>query len=294
MTPVINESVHLNLFKAKLSDHDFTRLSDFIYNECGIKMPPVKKVMLESRLHKRLRALGLRTYREYCDYLFRPEGMQNELVHMIDVVTTNKTDFFREPKHFQYLTSIALPALMSKKCTDSRRKLMVWSAGCSTGEEPYTLSMVLSEFAENYPKSGFDFLILATDISTKVLEKAKNAIYSHDSADPVPGILRKKYLLRGRDRNQNLVRIVPGLREKVKFRRLNFLEGDFGMREPLDIIFCRNVLIYFDRPTQEKLLNKFCRHLSPGGYIFLGHSETLHNMNIPLVSVSTTIYRKPG
>ncbi|MBI5057931.1 MAG: protein-glutamate O-methyltransferase [Nitrospirae bacterium] len=290
----MNESTHLNLFKAKLSDNDFSRLSNFIYNECGIKMPPVKKVMLESRLHKRLRALGLRTYGEYCDFLFSPEGMQDELVHMINVVTTNKTDFFREPKHFQYLASVVLPELINKKGAGSSRKLMVWSAGCSTGEEPYTLAMVLSEFADHCYRGEFDFLILATDISTKVLEKAKNAVYNHETVAPVPIELRKKYLLRGRDRSQNLVRIVPELREKVKFRRLNFLDGDFGMREPMDIIFCRNVLIYFDRPTQEKILNKFCRHLRPGGYVLLGHSETLHSMNVPLVSVSTTIYRKPA
>ncbi|MEW6419548.1 MAG: protein-glutamate O-methyltransferase [Nitrospirota bacterium] len=274
---------------AVMSRRDFSRLSGFIHAECGIKMPDSKKIMLEARLRKRLRVLGIKSFKEYCDYVFSPDG-EGELVHMIDAVTTNKTDFFREPRHFYYLIQTALPELINTSEAGIRRKLMVWSAGCSTGEEPYTLAMVLSEFAERC--HGFHYLILATDISTRVLEKAKLGIYEEDLVEPVPAALKNKYLLRSKDKNRRLVRIVPELRNLVKFRRLNFMENDFGFREMIDIIFCRNVIIYFDRQTQKKLLNRFCRHLTSGGYIFMGHSETLHGFNLPLLPVSPSIYRK--
>lgn len=272
---------------ATLSGRDFDRLSRFIYDTCGIKMPEVKKTMLEARLQKRLRSLGMRSFTHYCDYLFAPEGQEQELVQMLDMVTTNKTDFFREPDHFDYLTRTVLPDWLARH-PDST--LSIWSAGCSSGEEPYTLAMVLSEFALRNP--GFDFKILASDLSTRVLEKAKQAIYNESQVDPVPMELKKKYLLRSKDRNSGMVRIVPELRDKVRFRRLNFMDQDFGMREQLDIIFCRNVIIYFDRPTQEKLLQRFHRNMKPGAFIFMGHSETLSGLNVPLVSVYPTVYRK--
>jgi chemotaxis protein methyltransferase CheR len=275
---------------AAMSEKDFRRLGDFIYSECGIKMPDSKKVMLEARLRRRLRVLEMDSFSKYCDYVFSPEGTERELFHMIDMVTTNKTDFFREPKHFEYLTGTVLPEIIRTRRAGIERKLMVWSAGCSTGEEPYTLTMVLSDFAEAW--RGFHFLVLATDISTRVLEKAKSAIYEEERVEPVPWEMKKKYLLRSKDKGRGLVRIVPTLREKVKFRRLNFMEGDFGVREPLDVIFCRNVIIYFDRPTQERLLNRFCEHLVKGGYVFVGHSETLHGLDVPLVQVFPTVYRK--
>ncbi len=168
-----------------INDRDFARLSSFIHSGYGIKMPEGKRVLLEARLRKRLRVLGMHSYTEYCDYLFSPEGAQNELIHMIDVVTTNKTDFFREPKHFDYLVQTALPEL-DQDFTEqhSRRKYTIWSAGCSTGEEPHTLAMVLNEFAEK--QQGFYFSILATDISTRVLEHARRGIYKEDVVQPVP------------------------------------------------------------------------------------------------------------
>lgn len=275
-----------------MSYEDFRRLGEFIESELGIKMPDVKKTMLESRLQKRLRVLNMQSFAEYCDYLFSHEGTENELVHMIDMVTTNKTDFFREPAHFDYLVRKALPELVKSHGAGITRRLTVWSAGCSTGEEPYTLAMVLSEFALKYPGLGFQFMILATDISTRVLDVAGKGIYDEERIAPVPQALRKRYLLKSRDQSSGLVRIVPELRAFVKFRRLNFMEGDFGMREPLDIIFCRNVFIYFDKPTQESILTRFCRHIRPGGYIFIGQSETLNNMDLPLARVNPSVYRK--
>ena len=270
-----------------MSSREFASLSRFIYEQCGIKMPEGKKTMLEGRLQKRLRVLGMKSFAQYLDYLFQPDGNNDELVQMIDHVTTNKTDFFREPDHFDYLQNKVLPEWWTKYGT---RRLMMWSAGCSTGQEPYTLAMVLQEFAAGRP--GFDFQILATDISTRVLEQAKGAVYSEELLAPLPSVLKTKYVLRSKDRQSGLVRIVPELRARVKFRRLNFLDGDFGLREPLDIIFCRNVIIYFDRQTQARLLQRFFTHMRAGAYIFMGHSETLSGLDVPLVSVAPTVYRK--
>lgn len=276
--------------KATISQQLFARLSDLIYAESGIKMPLSKKTMLEARLTRRLRAIGLSTFDAYANYLFSPEGIANELVHMLDCVTTNKTEFFREPQHFEYLVEHVLPDLIQRTGAGMRRPLMVWSAACSSGEEPYTLAMILDEFSQHI--AGFKYQILGTDISTRVLEKAKSAIYTEEQTATVPDVLRRRYLMRSKDRNKELVRIVPELRALVKFRRLNFMDGDFGMREKMDIIFCRNVLIYFDRPTQTKVVNRLCEHLISGGYLFTGHSETLNGMPLPLEAVANTVSRR--
>lgn len=273
-----------------LSDKDFTRLREFIYTQCGIRITEGKKTMLQTRLHKRLRSLKMPSFSQYCDYLFSSQGAEDELVEMINVVTTNKTDFFREPAHFDYLAREALPDLV-QDC-DNGRPIMVWSAGCSTGEEPYTLAMVLKEFSKT--RRSLNFLILATDISTKVLEKAKLAIYDEGQIGVIPVEFRRQYLLKSKDPDQKVFRIAPEVRAHVAFRRLNFMDTNFGFRETMDIIFCRNVIIYFDKTTQERLLAKFCRHLSAGGYLFLGHSETLLGMDLPLRQVSPTVYRKAG
>lgn len=271
-----------------LSDKDFTRLREFIYTQCGIRITEAKKTMLQTRLHKRLRTLKMPSFSKYCDYLFSQQGAEEELVEMINVVTTNKTDFFREPAHFDYLANRALPDLLINN--DGNRTIMVWSAGCSTGEEPYTLAMVLKEFLKD--KRGLNFLVLATDISTEVLEKAKLAIYDENLISAIPDEFRKNHLLRSKNADQKVFRIAPELRTHVAFRRLNFMDDNFGFREAMDVIFCRNVIIYFDKATQERLLAKFCKHLSPFGYLFLGHSETLLGMDLPLRQVAPTVYRR--
>lgn len=273
-----------------ISESNFARLSRLIHDQCGIKMPPHKKSMLEARLRKRLRSLGMDTYGQYCDYLFGPTGDQGELIHLIDVVTTNKTDFFREAKHFDYLTEVALSRLMTTCGAGMHRPLRVWSAGCSTGEEPYTLAMVLNEFAVSKP--GFDFSIMATDISTRVLETARLAIYREEKVEPVPEALKKKYLLRSRDPEKSLVRVTPELRAKVSFGRLNFMDEDFNFHEPFDIIFFRNVMIYFARNQQVNLLQRFCDCLPSGRYLFTGHSESLHGMGLPVRLVAPAVYQK--
>ena len=273
-----------------LSPKDFLRLSGLIYSECGIRMPEAKRSMLEVRLGRRVKALAFASLREYCDFLFSPEGRQQELLKMIDVITTNKTDFFREAHHFTYLINTALPELMTLGNIGVGKSLSVWSAGCSSGEEVYSLSMAISEFASS--RAGYRFSILGTDISTRVLEKAVSAVYEEERVEPVPMPLRKKYLLRSRDSRKKLVKIAPALRQLVRFRRLNFMDEDYGMKEPFHVIFCRNVIIYFDRQTRERLLRRLCSHVTQGGYVFTGHSEILNGMALPLTQCAPTVYRK--
>lgn len=282
-----------------MSDKIFRRFSTFIHTELGIKMPEVKKTMLQARIQKRLRKLGIPSFDEYYDYVFSSEGVENELPNMIDVVTTNKTDFFREPQHFDYLVHTILPRLLRDAGRERTagynqvapwKRVRVWSAGCSTGEEVYTLAMVLSDFALRCP--GFTFSVLGSDISTRVLKKAKMGIYEHERAKPIPVLMRKRYLLKSKDRTKKLVRIVPEIRAAVMFRKLNLMNNGFNFPEKMDIIFLRNVLIYFDRPTQESLLTRLCRYLNPYGYIFVGHSETLSGLNVPLIPVASTVYKK--
>jgi chemotaxis protein methyltransferase CheR len=271
-----------------ISSRDYTRLCELIYAEAGIHLGRDKKTMLEVRIKRRLKALNLSSYGEYCDYLFRRQGLKEELVSLIDVVTTNKTDFFREPGHFNFLVERALPDLTSRE--GGFRPLLIWSAGCSSGEEPYTLAMVLSEYGQTH--AGFRFRILATDISTNVLAKAEMGVYSTDVVAPVPAQLKRKYLMGSRDRASRQVRVVPELRRLVEFRRLNFMDADYGLREKVDAIFCRNVIIYFDRPTQEKVLRKLSQQLVPRGFMFVGHAETLHDMDLPLTPVAPALYRR--
>lgn len=275
------------IFKAQLTQDEFDKLSRFIYKESGIKMPPVKKVMLQSRLQKRLRELNLSSFKEYIDYVFSKEGLNNEIIHMLDVVSTNKTDFFREPVHFDFLTQTALPELTQGS---RNRMLKVWSAGCSSGEEPYTIAIVMADFAEKNP--GFDYSIIGTDISTQILQKAVDAVYKEDRVSIIPLETKRKYFLKSKERLNPTVKVGPNLRKKVRFGRLNFMDNYYDIPETFDIVFCRNVLIYFDRETQEKVIQKLCDKLRPDGYFFLGHSESIMNMQVPLKQVKPTIFKR--
>jgi chemotaxis protein methyltransferase CheR len=270
-----------------ISVRDYKRLCELIYAEAGIHLGADKKTMLEVRIKRRLKALCLFSYGQYCDFLFTQQGMKEEMVHFIDVVTTNKTDFFREPKHFNFLVDQALPEWSER---NTGRSFSIWSAGCSTGEEPYTMAIVLSEYALAHP--GFRFRIQASDISTTVLAKAEQGVYSEDVVAPVQTALKRKYFMHSRQPGSDRMRVVPELRRLIEFRRLNFMDNDYGVAEKADAIFCRNVIIYFDRPTQERILQKLSNCLTPGGYMFVGHSETLHDMNLPLEPVAPALYRR--
>ncbi len=277
-----------NIFSLKkLTDTDFNRLSTLIFSELGMKMPPQKKVLLEGRLYKRLRELKIETFKEYIDYALN-EGVYNgELITMFDLVTTNKTDFFRESQHFNFFTNTFLKNNFSN---DSKQKLKIWSAGCSSGEEVYTLGMICQEFKENH--SNFDFHILGTDISLRMIHAATLAIYPESRIGDIPITLKKKYLLRNKDHSQKMIRIAPNLREKTSFARHNLMENNYNDLEIYDAIFCRNVLIYFDSETQKQVISKLISRLKTGGYLFLGHSETINNGNFELTHIQPSVYLK--
>ncbi|MDA3948880.1 MAG: chemotaxis protein CheR [Spirochaeta sp.] len=272
-----------------LKEAHFRRLSSFIESEVGIKMPPAKRIMLESRLQKRLRALNFETFDAYIEHVFNADN--SEIIHMIDVVTTNKTDFFREPDHFVYLRERLLPEHVERDRWGLDGRFKIWSAASSTGEEAYTLAIVLAEY-QRQENPRFDFRILGTDISTAVLETARRAVYPADRVAPVSTEFRKRYLLRSRNHDTETVRVKRALREKAQFHRLNLMVPRFPIRDRFHVIFCRNVIIYFDRERQEQLLRKLYDYLVPGGYLFLGHSETLAGIDLPVVSVAPTVYQR--
>ena len=272
--------------KVQLEDSDFARLSGYITTELGIKMPDVKKTMLQCRLQKRLNDLEKNTFKEYLDFVFSKEGHAEKVV-MTDIITTNKTDFYREPVHFNFMSEQIIPEYLEKP---GKNILKVWSAGCSSGEEPYTIAIILSEVREK--NRDFDFQILATDISTRMLHKGETAVYAEERVATVPENLKRKYFLKSRQESNKTVRVVPDLRSRVAFGKLNFMDDDYPVKETFDIIFCRNVLIYFDSKTQEAVINKLCRKLKPGGYFFLGHSESITNYNVPLRQIKSTIFKK--
>ncbi len=270
----------------QLSDLNFKRLAKLIHDYSGIKMPAGKRTMLEGRLRRRLRVVSRDTLEDYCRFLFEEDGLQSEMLHLIDAVTTNKTDFFREPVHFQFVQSQALPEFAA----EGRTEVKAWSAACSIGAEPYTLGMVLEENRHAHPRQ--DFSILCTDLSTEVLALAVAGVYPKAMIEPVPLDLRRRYVMRARVAERDEVRIRPHLRAKLRFARLNLMDETYPVDRDMDLIFCRNILIYFDKPTQAKVLGSLCEHLRPGGYLFIGHSETIVGLNLPVVQVANTVFKR--
>jgi chemotaxis protein methyltransferase CheR len=274
------------LERPTLNDREFRRLSQFIENELGIRMPDIKRVMLESRLHKRLRALSLPDFKSYCDYLFSDKGLRVEFPFMIDVVTTNKTDFFREPDHFVYLEDkVVRPAL-----TRGKNSFEIWSSASSTGEEIYTLAMVMEGVKAEH--AGLTYSVLGSDISQEVLGKASRGIYHISRIESLPLQLKKQFFLKSKKASDELVKVKPFLQKNVGFFQQNLMDDDYNIKKSFDVIFCRNVLIYFSQEKQKKILLNLHRHLKHDGYLFLGHSETITGMNLPYVSVAPTVYKK--
>ena len=268
-----------------LSDKNFRRLAELIHSYSGIKMPTGKRTMLEGRLRRRMRVLGIPRLDAYCRFLFEDDGLESEIVHLMDAVTTNKTEFFREPGHFRFLQTTALPALAKA----GRRTIKVWSAACSTGAEPYTLAMVLEEHARSARQ---DYAILCTDLCTQVLDQAVAGMFSESMIQPVDMELRRRYVMRARDPERREVRIVPQLRSKLSFARLNLMDDSYPVERDMDLVFCRNILIYFDKPTQGRVLQRLCDHIRPGGYLFLGHSESIVGLNLPVTQIANTVFQR--
>ena len=268
-----------------ITPKEFEQFRALIYQECGISLNESKKTLLVSRLSKRLRTLELDSFQAYYD-LVSGQTESDEFTLLLDLVSTNKTDFFREPKHFDFLREQILPTLQST------RRVRIWSSASSSGEEPYTIAMTLYDSVPDPER--WDFQILASDISTRVLARAASGVYEGERVRDLPTGLVERHFLKGKGERAGTIKVKPHLSQMVRFRRINLMDDTFPIKSPLDLIFCRNVMIYFDHPTQTQLVTKFHRYLKPGGYLFIGHSESLQRLDQPFESVAPTIYRKEG
>lgn len=274
-----------------LSLRDFNRIAELIGDQVGIKLPPSKRLMVEGRLRKRVRALGLPSLDAYSARLFHRDGMAAELPYLIDAVTTNKTDFFREPEHFQLLEKQLVPDLLELRRTERQPLLKIWSAASSTGAEAYTLAMVLADLAAQ--RHDFRFAILGTDISTSVLQQAVRAVYPAELVAPVSQPKQQRYLMHARTPGARPeVRIVPELRRLTRFARLNLMDTSYPYDRDVDVIFLRNVLIYFEKADQAKVILRLIDHLRPGGYLILGHSESMIGTAVTMRQVAPAVFQK--
>jgi chemotaxis protein methyltransferase CheR len=275
-----------------LSDRDFNRFRKLIFELAGITLSEHKRALVYSRLAKRLRANGLEKYSDYYDLVRQADPDSQEIVEFINAITTNKSSFFREPHHFDYLREEIFPGYLSELDSGKRRTIKIWSAGCSAGQEPYTLAMTLLEYFGN--STSVEFNILATDIDTNVLSRASQGIYNEEQVEDIPDYLLRKYFLKGKGERAGLAKAGKELQSIINFERLNLFDPTWPMKDKLDIIFCRNVIIYFNRDTQRKLISRMTRHLKPGGYLMLGHSESLHGYDSGLQHVRKNVYRFDG
>lgn len=266
-----------------ITSKEFEQFRALIYQSCGISLNESKKILLVSRLSKRLRALELDSFQAYYD-MVSGETDGDEFTLLLDLVSTNKTDFFREPKHFDFLRERILPTLQST------RRVRIWSSASSSGEEPYTIAMTLYDSVPDPER--WDFQILASDISTRVLARAALGIYEDERVRDLSPDLVERHFLKGKGGRAGMIKVKPHVSQMVRYRRINLMDETFPIKSPLDLIFCRNVMIYFDRPTQAQLVNKFHRYLKPGGYLFIGHSESLQRLDQPFKAVALTIYQK--
>lgn len=269
---------------ADLSDKQFRYFNEVVYRETGIKLTELKKALMQARLMKRTRELSMDGFDRYREYL--AENYADEIVHFINCITTNKTDFFREPVHFDFMRKVALPAIEER----GQKSIRIWSAGCSTGEEPYTVAITICEHFAGARMP--EVKILATDIDTQVLRKGHEGVYRADSLEGLDVVMLRRYFQRGGGSNAGLFRVKESLRRMVYFRRLNLIRETYPLRRSFDLIFCRNVIIYFDRETQGRLFARLHRHLDDDGYLFLGHSETFTAATGLFTLLRNTVYRK--
>jgi len=268
----------------ELSDEDFNSLRQLVSTYTGISLSDKKSELIYGRISKRLRALGLHCFGEYCDLLKNNPG--DELEHFSNAVTTNLTAFFREAHHFEYLAQQVVPLLLERY--SSKRRLRIWSAGCSTGEEAYSIAMTLRESIPDIDK--LDICILASDLDTNVLQVGAGGIYHEKSIEGLSDARRRRWFQRGKGQHNEMVRVAPELRNMITFKQLNLMD-DWPMQGLFDVIFCRNVVIYFDKPTQRILFERFANVMHQEGHLFIGHSETLSKINDRFHLIDKTIYR---
>lgn len=279
----------MSLSRAK-SYHD--HFAEVISRETGIKLPSGKKVMIESRLRRRVQTLGFSSIEDYYRHLFEDGGFGAERDDVIDLITTNKTDFFREPAHFRFLMNDMLPEILHRKQRLNRpASLKFWSAACSDGSEAFTTAMLLEDAVRN--GAEFQYAILGTDISTRMVDTAKRAIYTAEALDPVPSALRTRYTMQGKSEDmRGMARIVPALRSKTNFKHLNLMDESYPVDQDVDIIFLRNVLIYFEPEDQANVIARLARHLTPKGYLVVGHSESMTVKQPNLRQLATAVFQK--
>jgi chemotaxis protein methyltransferase CheR len=271
---------------ATMRDEEFDFIRHVVSENAGIVLGPNKRQLVQGRIARRMREIGLQSYEAYCQHV-RDSGPE-ELVGLINALTTNVTSFFRENHHFDALAEYMIPEALKRNA--ATRRLRIWSAGCSTGEEPYCIAMVASEVMPTVPR--WDFRILATDIDSDVIAQAQAGIYPLERVSSVPEQRLRRWFNRGVGSAVGQVRVRSGIADFITFRTLNLMH-EWPMRGPFDVVFCRNVMIYFDQPTRERLIDRFAQILAPGGYLCIGHSESIHNSSV-FKLVGKTIYRRVG
>ncbi len=269
------------------TDRDYEYLRNLVTTHTGISLGAHKRQLVYGRLTRRLRQLGLDSFEQYCQHV--EEHLDEELAELVNAITTNLTAFFRENHHFDHLASSALPDIMSRNA--ATRRLRIWSAGCSTGEEPYSLAMTVAETCAAQ-LAVWDMRILATDIDTQVLARAAAGVYPEERIEGIPAARARRWFQRGNGPNAGKVKVKDALRSLVVFKRLNLMDESWPMRGPFDAIFCRNVVIYFDKDTQRRLFDRYANLLAPCGYLYIGHSESLHHVSSRFRLIGRTIYQR--
>ena len=273
----------------RLSVRDFQRIATVVTEFAGIKLPETKRSMIEGRVARRARETGFESIGAYCDFLSSPANLAAESRHLIDISTTNKTDFFREPRHFEFVTQVALPQFLRGR--SSSAPLKFWSAASSNGAEAYTLAIALAEAAR--AGSAFDFRIFGTDICRTMIAAARQAVYPAAMLAPVAPALRRRYTMESRNSADARVRIVPELRARTKFVEMNLMDVHYPFDRDFDVILLRNVLIYFEQEVQHAVIRRLCKHLRPGGYLLLGHSESMIGVEVGLEQVEPATFQVP-
>lgn len=272
-----------------ITDKEFQAFRHLIFQEAGISLSEAKRALVASRLARRLRHFGFTSYGQYYTYLMEHDPDGHERVEMVNCLTTNKTDFFRESHHFTFLREHVLPSLQEQARQGSPARMRFWSAGCSTGEEPYSLAMTIRESLPSL--AHWDIRILASDIDTNVLQAAERGIYASDRLDGVSEERQRRHFLRGRGEWTGTYQVKPELQHVIAFRRINLNEEQWPIRTRFHAIFCRNVVIYFNRETQRRLFERFADALEPNGYLIVGHSEALVGLSERFLSLRGSVYR---
>lgn len=269
----------------EFTDNDFTTIRKLVGKHTGISLSEHKRDLVYGRLRKRLKALGLTRFCDYCEVINDANG--DEIEHFTNAITTNLTSFFREKHHFDYLKNELIPLIKDKQ--RNNQKIRIWSAGCSTGEEPYSIAITLRESIRDI--DNFDIRILATDLDTNAVHTAATGVYAETRIEDLDQNCTQRWFKRGTGNHQGSVKVSQDLQKMITFKQLNLMHK-WPMRGQFDIVFCRNVVIYFDKPTQTTLFGKFANVMAPQSHLFIGHSENLHKVSDRFHLIGKTIYKK--